>query len=693
MKRKTTYLKSLLVSSLLILGGVNSWADDVYTEVYSRATVDAWTNDDVTDWGGSSNLSVDGTNGLGFNVNMYSTTTGLTASKSFSTISSNSKIKYEFTWYFGSAINNSGSYAFVRFGNFVLRWWNNGYSTSFSVNGSDFTVFNAGCTSNSTYTKDVEIILNTASGVVEKFSFGGTDFTSSVTGTTSGTMSDVSFGYVRGGRAGNWTYPNYLKTFKVSECKQVVANADYTINYIFGGETIKTVEGTSVVGATVNAESPIIISDQRYYAADDATTSVVLAAGSNVLDVTLRKAYTGTVNINAVDGELNVLKTFSAERTEGDAASNLFYTRVVKYNDKYYKVVAANGNVVNYGRSMAYGASDVNITYTLDEYITYYAEESELNKSRSFAAQGQVPERASGGNWQRLYANSQVWTAALPAGIYSFDVSGRNQGSNTGNLAVKVRLSNGTFIDANETFSLNNSQCAVQSFTGIEVPEGASIALAETTGNNSNIGLDYVIAYKTADAPTTVSVTVSDAGMATYVSSMYDLDFSATDIKAYKAKVSTKGKCTLTQVEKVPVGTPVLLVKEGGATEDIPVTTGAATLSDNDLVAGAGANVATTDGDYTNMILNNVNGNIGFYFANDQMVATNRAYLHILTSLAPDAVYGARMQIVFDNETNGIKSVNNALNESGNYFNLSGQRISEPAKGLYIVNGKKVIIK
>ena len=29
----------------------------------------------------------------------------------------------------------------------------------------------------------------------------------------------------------------------------------------------------------------------------------------------------------------------------------------------------------------------------------------------------------------------------------------------------------------------------------------------------------------------------------------------------------------------------------------------------------------------------------------------------------------------------------------GIYYNLAGQRVAQPTKGLYIVNGKKVVIK
>ena len=194
------------------------------------------------------------------------------------------------------------------------------------------------------------------------------------------------------------------------------------------------------------------------------------------------------------------------------------------------------------------------------------------------------------------------------------------------------------------------------------------------------------------------SVTVSDAGFATYVSPAA-LDFTSTAIKAYKVKVNEKGVATLTKVNEVPANTPVLLYKKGGATENIPVIASASTVSGNDLVAGKGAAVATyetvsTTNDYTNMILNNVSG-IGFYFANDKTVATDRAYLHIASSLAPDAEGpGSRMVMVFADETTGVNDVRSKMSEvRGTYYNLNGQRVEKPAKGLYIVNGKKVIIK
>ena len=55
---------------------------------------------------------------------------------------------------------------------------------------------------------------------------------------------------------------------------------------------------------------------------------------------------------------------------------------------------------------------------------------------------------------------------------------------------------------------------------------------------------------------------------------------------------------------------------------------------------------------------------------------------------------GARaLSIVFDGETTGISSVKTAATIEGNCYDLSGRKVAKPTKGLYIVNGRKVVIK
>ena len=54
---------------------------------------------------------------------------------------------------------------------------------------------------------------------------------------------------------------------------------------------------------------------------------------------------------------------------------------------------------------------------------------------------------------------------------------------------------------------------------------------------------------------------------------------------------------------------------------------------------------------------------------------------------------GARAAFL-DGETTkiGVISANGEM-EVGEFYNLRGQRVQNPTKGLYIVNGKKVVIK
>ncbi|MBO6187340.1 MAG: hypothetical protein J6O23_02410 [Prevotella sp.] len=46
-----------------------------------------------------------------------------------------------------------------------------------------------------------------------------------------------------------------------------------------------------------------------------------------------------------------------------------------------------------------------------------------------------------------------------------------------------------------------------------------------------------------------------------------------------------------------------------------------------------------------------------------------------------------------DSETTGISEIENSKSKIENYYNLNGQRVAQPRKGLYIVNGKKIVIK
>ena len=72
----------------------------------------------------------------------------------------------------------------------------------------------------------------------------------------------------------------------------------------------------------------------------------------------------------------------------------------------------------------------------------------------------------------------------------------------------------------------------------------------------------------------------------------------------------------------------------------------------------------------------------------DLMIPAGKAYLHI------DGGSDARSFIPLDYETTGIGALlMNNEKVKKEIFSLSGQRVSQPKKGLYIIGGRKVVVK
>ena len=412
----------------------------------------------------------------------------------------------------------------------------------------------------------------------------------------------------------------------------------------------------------------------------EGTFTVNGANPSESFTMTAKTRYTFKVNaVNSVGGA--VLETFYTDEDSYEGKThNIVYP---KYLTGANNVVTYSKDNNTYGESKTAQAKDetYTVSYTAYDGVAYFVEVEDVVSATAYSSWN-----CSNGGAVRGFTTAKDIFTVPATGVYDVTYAACN---NNVNNDLSVTLSKNETEIATKT-GLKSVSVNFIKTTGIVTKKNIPLAkddVLKLTPSTSNGIVDYMLVeLKTAE-----SVTVSTAGFATYVSS-YDLDFSATDIEAYKVKVNTKGVATLTKVDEVPAGTPVLLYYAGGKTEDIPVMADAAAVTENDLLAGTGAAVATTDGDYTNMILNNVESKIGFYFANGQTVAANRAYLHIATTLAPTAE--ARMSIVFDDEVTGIENLTPTLSEGeGAFYDLQGRRVAQPTKGLYIMNGKKVMIK
>ena len=172
---------------------------------------------------------------------------------------------------------------------------------------------------------------------------------------------------------------------------------------------------------------------------------------------------------------------------------------------------------------------------------------------------------------------------------------------------------------------------------------------------------------------------------------------AAKSITAYPLTVSSKGVITkgtpITGVLAANKGVLLETAADENVTLSIPVSAETGTDGSTQLIATTGTSVEkVTETGYTNYILTEQDGHVGFYMVNkdgNDMLA-NTAYLHVADSYVPTE---ARAFFWFEDETTGIEAAKASQKMNGEFFNLAGQRVAQPAKGLYIVNGKKVIIK
>lgn len=207
-------------------------------------------------------------------------------------------------------------------------------------------------------------------------------------------------------------------------------------------------------------------------------------------------------------------------------------------------------------------------------------------------------------------------------------------------------------------------------------------------GSNTTVNALPYLYVKDGEATPTEEVTIGASGFATFCS-QNALDFTNSDAKAYTAKVNN-GSVRLTRVNKVPAGVGVVLHSETSGNYNISTVAGAAdAVTENEMVGVlTRTQVLWNVGDKYNYILQQG----VFNKATNGYLKANRAYLS--TSYDVSAPGARALQIVFSDESTGIDTIEHSPLTIDRYYNLSGQRVDNPKKGgLYIVNGKKVVIK
>ncbi len=218
------------------------------------------------------------------------------------------------------------------------------------------------------------------------------------------------------------------------------------------------------------------------------------------------------------------------------------------------------------------------------------------------------------------------------------------------------------------------------------------------TGDNA-FTLTAVNLLTYSDSYGYITINIPEVGYATW-SSDKKYDFKSAGLQAYYASEVEKGRVTLTPMDITWDWQGYIINGSKGdydVLESLTTDGGSYYPSTNYLKHNISA-TDVYDSGKNRYIFAMKNGNassVGFYkLTGSHTLAANRAYLETGDSgsnLAP------ALNIIFGGEGEGTTGINtvskNPVVEDGIYYNLQGVAVKNPSKGLYILNGKKVIVK
>ena len=202
------------------------------------------------------------------------------------------------------------------------------------------------------------------------------------------------------------------------------------------------------------------------------------------------------------------------------------------------------------------------------------------------------------------------------------------------------------------------------------------------------------------------TATLGTNGYATFASP-YPLDLTTANmpegLTAYKAAVSGTTVTFTLLNQTVPANTGILLQGEASGLYDIPVVASGTEVTENAFLVNTGGTTFAGDEDYYYFGLKKNTLTFGTFTPGTLAIPANKAYLKVAKS---NFGGGAARELSFsfgDDETTGVETMNRALGSAASlgeepitvnqYYDLQGRRVAQPTRGLYIVNGKKVVVK
>lgn len=473
-----------------------------------------------------------------------------------------------------------------------------------------------------------------------------------------------------------------IDNFSIKSEIKAVLPANYTIKYVDeSSNELKTVTRSSTVGSNVTATAD----DMKTFYSSDKSEKYVYKSGnkeiklaedeaSNVITLTFSKYTKFGYTINAKENDTDLGEVAKGE-TYSDGA-DIAISKFYKINNEWYETTTSpyyiNIKPENKAATIEVKKSD----------ITYFAETEKLGNNT-----GKVSDKnMSNGAYSAIKGGETAELCELPMGEYKVIIYLKANGNRSAIIRDVDNSDNGTNTLC--SLPINRSSAAKEYSTTLTLYKTTKIGLSgytTTGGTNQSADLDFIYIQRTGDATETVSV--SEAGFATYATKNNVKVPEDENVKVMTVKVNAAG--TAIELNEVKAGTVIpagkgILVKATAGNHDFVVTsTEGVELTNNNLVA-ATTDVTSDGAKY--FALTKIGEKVGFALVeNGVVIPAGKAYLEVAKATAAK-FFG------LDGEATGINSVKTAKAD-GAYYTLEGVKTTKPVKGLYIHNGKKIVVK
>ena len=485
---------------------------------------------------------------------------------------------------------------------------------------------------------------------------------------------------------------------------------DGTVNYFYANAEAPSLEYTTDVPTNAgNYSVKAVIAETANYQGKEVTNTFSIAK-ANLSGVTIAniadQTYTGKAVEPAVTVTFNGETVDAAEYTVGysnntnvgEATVTLTATGVNftagTTATKTFQILEANAVITASNQTVTYNGEEQEFTnYSVDKgsvIVRYYASEA---------------ERAKGSNELEVVVNAGTYYVKLEQGNENYHSDPVNA---TFTIEAKMLTEDMIWQEGEEFIYNGEPQTLADGMFGLtdgedELEYGVDFTIEYT--NNINVGTATATITGLGNYQGTLTTTfeivreiiLSFSEKNSWVTYCATEDLIVPD--GLSAYVVTSINGSTVQVEEIgfiPEGQGVLLNCEEPAYASDGFFAAAYNGAHSELPNNYLEGITTA----TSVKALATEGKSIYVLYNDEFVKTNSGTIPANRSYLPvgmDVNANARLSISFadDDEITAIERIANSqqLKANGQYYDLQGRKVAQPAKGLYIVNGRKVVVK